>query len=107
MSGPSVTWPGHGGRFRLGCVLGLQNAHEDEVLPAVWVQYGLATDPLLAETTGQVAVDGAGVAGQHLQLDTVRTQLTKRPGHNQPAYLLAQAAEPRDGSRCRQIYIEF
>ncbi len=55
-----------GAVFRLGCVLGLQHAHQDEVLPAVRVQHGLTADPLLTETAGQIAVDGTDVAGQHL-----------------------------------------
>lgn len=64
-------------------VLGAQNAHHDEVFPAVGVEFGFPADPFLAEAAGQVAVDGTAVAGQRLQLDAVHIQHIKRPGQHQ------------------------
>src|ERR1039457_4748741 len=97
ISGPRITGSRHAGSLRLGQVLGLQQSHEEEVFPAVWVQPGFTADPLLAETTGQVAVDGAAIAGQHLQLVAVRTELAEGPGHNEPGYLPAQPLAAQAG----------
>src|SRR6266566_9458822 len=74
LRGPCGTGFRRAGCLRLGQVPGLQHSHEDEVFPAVWVQPGFTADPLLAETAGQIAVDRAAVAGQHLQFYAVRTQ---------------------------------
>jgi hypothetical protein len=97
LRGPCGTGFRRAGSLRLGQVLGLQHSHEDEVLPAVWVQPGFTADPLLTETAGQVAVDRAAVAGQHLQFYAVRTQLAEGPGQNQPGYLTAQPAAAQAG----------
>jgi hypothetical protein len=61
-------------------MLGAQNAHHDEVFPAVRIELGLPADPFMAEAAGQVAADGTAIAGQRLQLDAVHTQHIKRPG---------------------------
>jgi predicted dithiol-disulfide oxidoreductase (DUF899 family) len=84
------------GGLRPGKVLGLQQPHEEEVVPAVWVQPGFAADSLLTETAGQVAVDGAAIAGQHLQLDAMRPQDAEGPGQNQPGWRMARSPAEAD-----------
>jgi hypothetical protein len=74
-----------------------QQAHDNEVLPAVRVEFGLPADSLAAEAAGQVAADGAGVEGQHLQLDPVQSQLAEAPGQDQPGYLTAQSLAAQRG----------
>jgi len=74
----------------LGGVLGVQDAHHDEVFPAVRIELGFPADPFLAEAAGQVAADGTAIAGQRLQLDPVHAQHIKRPGQHQPGHLTAQ-----------------
>jgi hypothetical protein len=73
----------------LGGVFGAQDAHHDEVFPAVRIELGLPADPFLAETAGLVAVDGAAIASHRLQLDAVRAQHIKRPGQYQPGNFAA------------------
>src|SRR6266567_7001212 len=80
-----------------GGVFGLQHGHQDEVLPAVWVEPGLAADTFLAESAGQIAADGAAVAGQHLQLDAVQAQHGESPGQDQPGYLLTESLAAQAG----------
>jgi hypothetical protein len=60
-------------------VLGLQQAHEDEVFPAVGVKLGLATHTFRAEPARQIAVDGAAIGRQDLQLDAMHPQHVKAP----------------------------
>ena len=54
-------------------VLGLQDAHVEEVFPAVGVELGLPADALVAEAACLVAPDGPVVVGQYLQFDAVRS----------------------------------
>ena len=53
-------------------VLGLQDAHLEEVFPAVGVELGLPANALVAEAACLVAPDGPVVSGQYLQFDPVR-----------------------------------
>src|SRR5262249_45097616 len=82
-----------------GCVFGLQHGRQDEVLPAVAVEPGLAAEALLAEAAGPVAADGTAVAGQHLQLNAVHAQHSEGPCRDQPRDPAAQslAAPSGDG----------
>jgi len=83
----------------LGGVLGAEDAHHDEVFPAVRIEFGFPADSFTAEAAGQVAVDGTAIAGHHLQLDPVHAQHIKRPGQHQPGHLTAQPPAAQGGDK--------
>jgi hypothetical protein len=78
-------------------VLDSQDAHLEEVLPAVWVELGLPADALVAEAACLVTPDGPVVSCQHLQFDPVRAERAERPVKHQPGDLPAQPAAAQGG----------
>jgi hypothetical protein len=78
-------------------VLGSQDAHLEEVLPAVGVELGLPADALVPEAACLVAPDGPVVSRQDLQFDPVRTERAEGPVKHQPGDLPAQPAAAQGG----------
>jgi hypothetical protein len=88
---------------RLRQILRAEQPHQEEIVPAVWVQFGLPADAFLAEPAGPVAADGAVIAGQDLQFDAVHAQRIERPRQHQFRDLPAEppaAQASREQAHC-------